>query len=485
MLIKLITGSAGGVIGFLTLINLLIFIDRGVIPGATDQFTNFINDNINTDHPSLFIGLLQSSFIIGLCISSPIFASLAHSYGTFHLVAVGIAVWIFSALMSGMAKYVNSYEMLLIGRVFSGAGEAAFICCIPPWVILNARKESKSTWLAIFYTAIPVGTALGYVYSSIIAEALGWQWAFFIEVIIMAVLLVGLLSLASAFPKVKHGQAHFEHEDSSNHEPLIAEKQDDKALLDQRTLSSMSDFESPNVWEEILFVLKSPIFVFITFGYGALTGVLIGLGTFGSSLFMGMDYFQSQVAASTAFGIIVSFAGILGFPIGGMTIDALSMKKNHFDELSASCLMTTVSCLFGLIFFVLTYFIRTKYAFLALVFIACTCCFVCNSAANNGLVFSVPVQNRNFAIALNNILTHMLGDVPSPIIAGVIKDVLAPGCVGDDDEVSTSEDCRDDSDGLRFTMLLISLWLFWGVFFFGLTFIYARQKHLSKNNQIN
>ena len=56
------------------------------------------------------------------------------------------------------------------------------------------------------------------------------------------------------------------------------------------------------------------------------------------------------------------------------------------------------------------------------------------------------------------------------MIVGLLKDSLAPGCTGssesDDDAISSSEECRNDSDGIRLTMLLISLWLLWSVIFF-------------------
>ena len=170
----------------LTAINVMNFIDRGIIPGATDEFTDFIDDTLDTNSPSFYIGLLQSSFIIGICVASPVFGTLAHTRNTFSLILSGMIVWVISALISGSAKYANSYEVLLCGRMLSGVGEAAFMCCTSPWIATNAPSATKSKWLAIFFSAMPVGTALGYIYSSVIATSIGWQWAFFIEGIIVS-----------------------------------------------------------------------------------------------------------------------------------------------------------------------------------------------------------------------------------------------------------------------------------------------------------
>ena len=86
-------------------------------------------------------------------------------------------------------------------------------------------------------------------------------------------------------------------------------------------------------------------------------------------------------------------------------------------------------------------------------------------------MLSVPEQHRGFAVALNSVIIHAFGDVPSPVIAGIIKDNLAPGCTGNDidDKTSSSPACREDSDGLRLTMLIISLWLLWCVLLFGIS----------------
>ena len=118
-------------------------------------------------------------------------------------------------------------------------------------------------------------------------------------------------------------------------------------------------------------------------------------------------------------------------------------------------------------------------AALAVIFIGTVFLFICNSSTSIGLVYSIPMKHRPFGLALNLIGMHMLGDVPSPLIAGYLKDKLAPGCVGDDDKVSTSDNCRDDAHGIRLTMLIISLWLIWCSVFYGLS-TFSSWKELQK-----
>jgi MFS transporter, Spinster family, sphingosine-1-phosphate transporter len=560
-----VTDGPGFYIIILSVINLMSFMDRGIIPGATDEFTHFIDSTINTNTPSLYIGLLQSSFIIGISLSSPIFATLAHRKSPFLLIAWGMLGWTLAACICGFSIAIENYELLIFGRILSGVGEAAFVCCTAPWIVLNAPPQSKSSWLAIFYTTTPVGTAFGYIYSSVISNSIGVKWAFFIEAIYMLPFLGFLFFMAKKFPLLPPGVSHFPppsrgEDEGQLKEPLLGS--DTKAETRTSSSSSSGDDDRsppPTIWEETLIVCSYPCFVYMTIGYSALTGTLIGLATFGSSFFLALDYFDSEVAASSVFGVLVSLAGIIGFPIGGMLIDLLSKhhhkilspssevnaalfidspNKNLRDEdgqeeeedggvssspfphtlsyspeqakegrkvshhrhsgdeeeeeedekssedfysiknltdLYCSSYVMTISSIIGLIFICSAYFAHEVISALSVLFFGTIFLFICNSSTSIGVVYSVPIQHRPFGLAFNLIGMHLLGDVPSPLIAGYLKDKLAPGCVGDDDEVSTSHDCRDDEHGIRLTMLLISVWLVWCGVFFGISTFYAKK----------
>ena len=440
-------------------INLFNYVDRGIIPGASEEFSDFITDNMDTSHPSLFIGLLQSAFIVGFCVASPIFATLVHQYGPFHLVAIGIAIWIGAVILSGFAYHTNSYELLVVGRIFSGVGEASFQCCIPPWIATNANEKNKSTWLAIFSTAIPVGTALGYVYSSLVSTTLNWSWAFFIEAMIIFPLFLFVCAVSHRFPHVKAGVRHFAFVNELDDEEIVPLTQSSNApteqkgsvltlsegddedeysdvttpltLAESRTHSSKEEYcldvtaDAPpsSVWEEVKTVCQFPCYVYIVAGYTAQTGALIGLSTFGSAFIMGLDYFDSEVQSSTCFGAVVSVAGIIGFPLGGFILDYLSAKSKsvrghtHLELIRATVLMIWTS-IFGSILFSSVYFVRSRALFLTLLFFGCLAIFICSSAIVIALMLSVPVENRAIAIAFCSIVIHMLGDVPSPIIVG-------------------------------------------------------------------
>jgi MFS transporter, Spinster family, sphingosine-1-phosphate transporter len=185
---------------------------------------------------------------------------------------------------------------------------------------------------------------------------------------------------------------------------------------------------------------------------------------------------------------VVSLAGILGFPLGGMTLDYLSSisksQRGHTHaELIRATMMMMVTSFFGLWLFVAAYWIHSKALFVLIFFFGCLFLFICNSAITIAILLSVPIEHRAIAIAFCSILIHLFGDVPSPLIVGFLKDDLAPGCTGDDDEVSTSEGCRDDEGGLRMTMLLVSLWFSWCILFFSLAYIHAKRDYRAEKTR--
>ena len=474
----------------LIVINVMQYVDRGIIPGATDQFDSFIEDSLDVTSPDIYLGLLQSSFIIGFAIASILFGHLVHYYPPFHLCGIGLSIWLLAVCLSGLSFYIKSYPFLVFARMLSGVGEGSFQCSIPPWITIFATN--KATWIAIFYTAIPVGTAIGYGYSSIMAKYVGWQWAFFCEAILMAPLIYTMFSVSPVYPVSSIIKQ--QHTDNEVNKP-------------------------PTMIEELKAVVYCPVYVMLVCGYAAQCFSLIGLSTFGSKFLMNLNYFKSETEASVTFGIIVCLAGIIGTPLGGVILDKITVYKRHHnaainnksvlfgsfsgksahgayeplvnggdDEADNAQLVTgykgmryisetdlevlhsdtqimTIASFIGFTCLTIVYFTHSKVFFLLIVFTGMLFIFLATSGINLGIMLSVPVQNRSFAIALSSVLIHLFGDVPSPIIAGYLLDDLAPHCSGTTDD---DTECKKDADGIRLTILLISLWLVWTVIFFAL-----------------
>jgi len=496
----------------LFVLNLLQYIDRGIIPGSTNQFSALVVSSLRTDSPDVYIGLLQSSFIIGFATASLIFARLVHYYSPFFLALVGMSIWCVAVLASGIAVALDSYVLLILARCLSGVGESSLQCSIPPWIESKAGPGSKGSWLGLFYSAIPVGTAFGYTYSSLMSECCGAKYAFILEAFLMAPFLLFLALSTVRYPDIA-SSAVDGNINTNTHININSSGGEDEGSLNTHAVAPMSlsandsvsssssldpHFAAPTLAEEVVLVFSSPVFVCIVLGYAAQTGSLIGLGTFGSPILQGIGYFDSQTEASTIFGILVSVSGVIGSLGGGFILDARAKKAtsaylsaqaqvrgeessgtdhSDADKAAIGALYLVQAC--GLIFSCSVcgaialwsvFLIRDEVLFLLITALGCTFVFLTTPCINLAVMQSVPLQSRSFAIAVCNLLIHALGDVPSPVLAGLLKDKLAPDCAGVD---AASDQCRADSQGLRWVFFLITLWLVWTVLFNGLAFCLA------------
>jgi len=247
--------------------------------------------------------------------------------------------------------------------------------------------------------------------------------------------------------------------------------------------------EVPSLWTEVKIILSKPIFVCSTLGYAAQNAALIGLSTFGSAFIIGIGFWDTETEASSIFGVIISVAGLVGTPLGGWLIDHCdkrlkrdALENNQKDAISvakapvrAAAIITVIFSMLGFCLMFILYFIDNKWLYM--IVLCCGCCFLFTTTTGINLLvmLSVPEINRPFAVALNSVIIHALGDVPSPIVVGYLKDILAPACSGgDDDSISSSDGCRSNAQGLRQCMMIVILWLTWCVLLFGLDWRFTR-----------
>ena len=149
------------VVFFVSFINLVNYVDRGVISGAPTQFNAFILRTLHVEQQGVWFGLLTSAFIGAYSAGCIAFGHLLNFYPPFRLLGIGMCLWVLTLILSGSAMWLGdhprSYWFLVLCRALSGVGEASFQCIIPPYIEDFAPAESKSLWLSVFFTAIPVG----------------------------------------------------------------------------------------------------------------------------------------------------------------------------------------------------------------------------------------------------------------------------------------------------------------------------------------
>ena len=159
------------ILALLTGLNLLNYLDRlvlsAVLPKVQESLglSNFVG------------GSLATVFLIGYFVTSPIFGQLADRGARKGIIAAGVAVWSIATFASGLATTALA---LVLGRAMVGVGEASYATLAPTIIDDMSPPDRKGRWLSVFYVAIPVGSALGYLTGGFVEKHHGWRAAFFV-----------------------------------------------------------------------------------------------------------------------------------------------------------------------------------------------------------------------------------------------------------------------------------------------------------------
>src|SRR4030095_5407989 len=164
-------GRPGLILGVLTALNGLNYLDRYV---AAATLTLILADLRLPDSQG---GLLQSMFIVTYALACPLAGWLGDRGSRMRLAAGGIFIWRLATVGSGLAP---SSALLLLARAVTGIGEAGYGVVTPPLLSDCYPPARRAAMLGIFYAAIPVGSALGYIVGGVVGEAYGWRAAFFV-----------------------------------------------------------------------------------------------------------------------------------------------------------------------------------------------------------------------------------------------------------------------------------------------------------------
>eukprot|EP00616_Rhizochromulina_sp_CCMP1243_P000865 CAMPEP_0118965690 /NCGR_PEP_ID=MMETSP1173-20130426/3225_1 /TAXON_ID=1034831 /ORGANISM="Rhizochromulina marina cf, Strain CCMP1243" /LENGTH=539 /DNA_ID=CAMNT_0006914349 /DNA_START=197 /DNA_END=1817 /DNA_ORIENTATION=+ len=498
---------------FFVAANLINYLDRGIIPGAPSEIDAFItgsNDIGNVKNVDVYLGITQSMFIVGFSLAAIVFGHLVHKYPPFRLVGIGLVVWIISAIAAGLSKYTKSFLMLAAARMVSGVGEASFQVVAAPYIQDNAG-EKQGLWLGLFYTAIPFGTCIGYGYGALLAASpAGWPMAFFLEALLMMPLAIFCFLLddtahlsrepaledrllaadALDYPKEKEDQEGMEEGAEGEklasspaveeHYPVV-----DTAKQKLTSFEAREDqAEGPTVWEEVLACARRPLFVWSSLGYAGYSGGLIGFSTFGPAFVMALGYFDSEYEASIVFGVSMAIAGLVGTPLGGLLLDWKLRRGREAGRpgFQAAASQSCLANLVGTIIAGVCVWAYPAWLFMGAICVGACFMFLSTSSMNLAVLESVPHDNRPFAVAFSVLIMHAMGDVPSPIVVGALKDQLAPDCTpkdADDDknDVVIPDGCDHQQHQLRMVLLFIICWLSMSSVAFGIAWALAIKKH--------
>lgn len=385
------------IIVLLTALNLLNYIDRMIVAAVLLKIRAPIEEG-GLDLTNFQSGLLATAFLLGYFLTSPLFGARADKGTRKGLIALGVAVWSLATVASGFAE---SFAMLVAARVIVGVGEASYATLAPTIIDDLTPPEKKGRALAIFYLAIPVGSALGYVLGGFIEARWGWRAAFYICG--GPGILLALTCLLIVEPKRKLREA------------------------------------KGNIVDGLKTLAAIPLFRRAVLGYCAYTAAL-GAFAHWAPLFIA-DRFHGQLTNETAnyyFGLITVVSGVIGTFLGGhwgdraqralppVTVD--TAYDAHANKVGVNALLriSAIGMVWAAPLAAAAFLMPTPLTFFAAAFLAEIGLFLSTSPVNAIGLRGVPPELRASAMAAMIFSIHLFGDLWSPSLLGLLKDLFDP-----------------------------------------------------------
>lgn len=366
---------------FLTGLNLLNYLDRNVLPAVLANLQKDLHLN------DAQVGRINTMFMVGYFFTSPLFGYLGDRFARKWLIAFGILFWSIGTTMTGFAVGLGA---LLAYRALVGLGEASYATLAPAWLSDLFPPARRNNALTIFYVAIPVGSALGYLAGGASLHFTGsWRPAFWWAGLPGLVLAVALLFLREP--------ARGEADDSAIDEPVAT--QAEPVLADVAKLFLIGDFN------------------LVLLGYTAYTFAL-GAFAFWAPSFLARTYPNISLEhASLFFGGSLVLTGLLGTLLGGFVATRWQrrFRAGYATLLFGSMLAAAPVAAAA---FLAPDAARAKVLLVVSMFLL----FLPTGPINTLIVESVPTMLRASAMAASIFVIHLLGDFWSPEIVGHLSD---------------------------------------------------------------
>lgn len=357
-------------LALLTVLNLLNYIDRSVLFAVQDLI------KAEFHRSDAAFGMLTSVFFIFYMCTAPFAGPLARKFSRKWVIVGGALIWSAATLLTA---FTHNFAELAVRHTLVGIGEATFVILSPTFVADMFPENQRGRVMGIFYLAIPVGTAMGYVLGGLMGPVYGWRAPFYVGAAPGAVLALCMLFLA---------------------EPPLGQFDHFEETPDRDTLKGL---------------VKNPAFLTATFGMAMMTFALGGLQVW-------MPTFLHRVRgytlgeANNLFGLSIAVNGLVASLAGGWLSDYLLRRIK-----SAHYLVSAVSLGLGIPAMWMAIH-ATGRPMVISIFVAEFLLLLNTGPLNAAVINSVSAQIRAAALATNIFIFHLFGDVPSSWLIGYVSD---------------------------------------------------------------
>ena len=360
-----------GTLILLICLNLLNYIDRYILPGAQ----TLVQREYGWSDQRM--GALTTALFVVYMLVAPLTGWMGDRFSRKPLIIGGAVLWSLATL--GTA-WVHDYWTLYLRHALVGVGEATFGIFAPAVLADFYPERDRNRILSIFYLAIPVGAAIGYLAGGELGTHFGWRAPFFVCAIpgLVIAALYGWLG----------------------REPERGTSDHIKPDLNRTTF---------------LGLFRNGAFLTGTLGMAALTFAVGGISAWVPT-FLHRSAGLSVANSSLVVSAITVVDGIAGTAVGGWVAQRW-LRTNH----RALYLVSFWSVALTLPFGAMVFFGPPRWSVPALA-VAEFFLFLNTGPLNAAIVNSVSFRVRATAISVNLFCIHFFGDTFSPQIIGAVSD---------------------------------------------------------------
>lgn len=364
--------SARVAVALLLSINIFNYVDRQILAAVEPSIRAAFF--LPGDKNALAIsGVLGSAFLVTYMLVAPALGWLADRFSRWVIIGAAVIFWSFATAGSGLAA---TFGILFFTRILVGVGEGGYGPAAPTILADLFPIQTRGRIMSLFFAAIPVGSALGYVIGGLVLTHLRfvpvaerWRWA--LCLVAIPGIALGIWCFFQRDPRAVHG--------------VRPEKQRAK-------------------WSDYKTILRTPSYLF---NCGAQTAMTFAAGGIGWWIAAYLKDRGLPTSSTELFGAIIAVAGLTSTLIGGWLADRLRPRfPGSYFLVSGWGMLASFPLFVAMLY---TPFPAAWIFMFGSVFFL----FLNTGPSNTALANVVLPKVRATAFAFSILVLHTLGDVPA------------------------------------------------------------------------